>query len=84
MWNAMGIFPVSGQDMMMIGSPRLLKSVIHMGNGKDFVIRREGKGIYVQQAVLNGRKLDAMSFSVTEMMQGGELVLTMSEEVCVD
>jgi len=25
-----------------------------------------------------------MSFSVTEMMQGGELVLTMSEEVCVD
>ena len=47
-------------------------------------IRREGKGIYVKQAVLNGRKLDAMSFSVTEMMQGGELVLTMSEEVCVD
>ena len=84
MWNAMGIFPVSGQDMMMIGSPRLLKSVIHMGNGKDFVIRREGKGIYVQQAVLNGRKLDRMSFAVTEMMQGGELVLTMSEEVCVD
>ena len=84
MWNAMGVFPVSGQDMMMIGSPRLLKSVIHMGNGKDFVIRREGKGIYVQQAVLNGRKLDAMSFSVTEMMQGGELVLTMTEEVCVD
>ena len=81
MWNAMGVFPVSGQDMMMIGSPRLLKSTIHMGNGKDFVIRREGKGIYVQQAVLNGRKLDKMSFSVTEMMQGGELVLTMSEEV---
>ena len=84
MWNAMGIFPVSGQDMMMIGSPRLNKSVIHMGNGKDFAIRREGKGIYVQQAVLNGRKLDRMSFSVTEMMQGGELALTMSEEVCVD
>ncbi len=81
MWNAMGVFPVSGQDMMMVGSPRLLKSVIHMGNGKDFTIRREGKGIYVQQAVLNGRKLDRMSFSVTEMMQGGELVLTMAEEV---
>ena len=33
---------------------------------------------------LNGRKLQDMSFSVTEMMQGGELVLQMSEKVCVD
>ena len=79
MWNAMGIFPVSGQDLMLIGTPRLLKSVIHMANGKDFIIRREGEGIYVKQAELNGRKLDSMAFAVSEMMQGGELVLIMAE-----
>ena len=84
MWNAMGIFPVSGQDLMLIGSPRMKRSVLHMANGKDFAIRREGKGIYVKSAVLNGRQLKDMSFAVTEMMQGGELVLTMSETVCVD
>ena len=78
MWNAMGIFPVSGQDLMLIGSPRMLKSVIHMGNGKDFTIRREGEGIYVKQAVLNGIELAEMSFAASEMMKGGELVLTMS------
>ncbi len=77
MWNAMGIFPVSGQDLMLIGSPRMLKSVIHMANGRDFIIRREGEGIYVQQAVLNGRKLNTMGFAASEMMLGGELVLTM-------
>jgi len=80
MWNAMGIFPVSGQDLMLIGTPRLLKSVIHMANGKDFTIRREGEGIYVQQAMLNGRRLERMSFAASEMMLGGELVLTMSTE----
>jgi len=84
MWNAMGIFPVSGQDLMLIGSPRMTRSVMHMANGKDFAIRREGKGIYVKKAVLNGRPLEKMSFAASEMMQGGELVLTMSETVCVD
>ena len=82
MWNAMGIFPVSGQDLMLIGSPRMLKSTIHMGNGKDFIIRREGEGIYVKQAVLNGCKLDKMAFAASDMMKGGELVLTMSEKPC--
>ena len=82
MWLAMGIFPVSGQDLMIIGSPKMLKSVMHLASGNDFTIRREGEGIYVKQAVLNGVKLDKMSFAASEMMKGGELVLTMSETPC--
>lgn len=82
MWNVMGIFPVSGQDKMFIGTPRLNRSVMHLANGHDFIIRREGKGIYVQEAELNGRKLPEMSFAVREMMQGGEMVLRMSETPC--
>ena len=82
MWFAMGIFPVSGQDLMLIGSPKMLKSVMHLANGNDFTIRREGEGIYVKQAVLNGVKLDKMSFAASEMMKGGEFVLTMSETPC--
>jgi len=79
MWNAMGIFPVSGQDMMLIGTPRLNKAVIHMANGRDFTISRTGEGIYVKHAVLNSRELRKMAFSVTEMMQGGTLELCMTE-----
>lgn len=77
MWNAMGIFPVSGQDMMLIGSPIIKKASIHLANGKDFDIEVHGDGIYVDKAILNGQKLSEMCFSVTKMMEGGTLSLYM-------
>ena len=79
LWNAMGIFPASGQDLMFIGTPRLLKSTLHMANGNDFTIEREGEGIYVKEAYLNGIKLEKMSFTVTEMLKGGVLRLIMKK-----
>lgn len=80
LWNMMGVFPVSGQDMMMIGSPRLKKAVLHLLNGKTFTVQRSGEGIYVKRAELNGRPLEKMSFTVREMMDGGNLVLEMSNQ----
>jgi len=82
MWNVMGIFPASGQNLMYIGTPRLQKAVMHLANGKDFTVRRVGEGIYVKKALLHGKVLSTMAFAVTEMMQGGELVLEMSKEPC--
>ena len=69
---------------MLIGTPRFDKVTLHMGNGRDFTIRREGNGIYVHKAMLNGQLLEDMSFAASRMMQGGELALTMGEKVCVD
>jgi len=80
MWNAMGIFPVSGQDLMLIGSPRLKKALLHLSNGKTFSVEREGEGIYVKEAFLNGRRLEKFSFSAAEMMRGGTLLLKMCAE----
>ncbi len=80
MWNAMGIFPVSGQNLMLIGTPRLRKARMHLANGKTFEIEKEGEGIYVREAVLSGRKLDRFSFAASEMMKGGTLRLVMSRE----
>lgn len=82
MWNVMGIFPASGQNLMYIGTLRLKKTVMHLMNGKDFIVRREGTGIYVKKALLNGRALSSTAFAVTDMMQGGELVLEMTETPC--
>lgn len=78
-WNVTGLFPVSGQDLMIIGSPHMNKTVFHLSNGKDFTIRRNGAGIYVKDAYLNGTALDSLSISVNEMMNGGELAVSMSE-----
>ncbi len=79
-WNNMGIFPVSGKDIMLIGTPRYRQTEISLNNGNKFVIKKTGEGIYVKNAYLSGRKLDDFSFSVTEMMQGGELHLEMTDE----
>ena len=80
LWNAMGIFPVSGQDLMAIGSPRARETVLHLGNGKEFRVVRQGDGIYVKRAALNGEALETLCFSARELMRGGELVLEMTPD----
>ena len=80
LWNAMGIFPVSGQNKMLIGSPKLRSATLHLANGRTFIIRREGSGIYVRRAILQGKALQRFELTVDELMRGGELTLVMSEE----
>jgi putative alpha-1,2-mannosidase len=79
MWNAMGIFPVTGQDVMLIGSPQFEKTTIRLASGNTFVIERQGKGIYVERATLDGKPLDTLRLTARRMMAGGTLTLTMTE-----
>lgn len=79
-WNALGIFPVSGQDLMLIGSPCFEEAALHLPGGKDFTIRRKGKGIYLREARLDGELLTEFRFTVRRMMQGGTLELTMGSK----
>lgn len=78
-WNTIGVFPVSGQDLMLVGCPQLPKAVMHLANGKDFTVIRKGQGDYVDTAVLNGKVLHDFRFTVREMMNGGVLEITMKE-----
>ncbi len=79
-WNCLGLFPVSGQDLMLIGSPKVESATLKLQNGHTFKISRKGEGIYVKSAILSGRKLERLCFSVTDMMKGGELVFEMTED----
>ena len=79
-WNTIGIFPVSGQDLMIIGSPRAKKTTMRLSNGNVFTITRKGSGIYVKSAELNGNKLSEFSFLTSEMMRGGDLRLEMTDK----
>lgn len=83
-WNVCGLFPVTGQDLIIIGSPLMNKTVFHLANGKDFTVVKSGSGIYVKNAVLCGRTLEKRSFAASEMMQGGTLLLEMSENAADD
>jgi putative alpha-1,2-mannosidase len=78
-WSAMGLFPVAGQDLFLIGSP-LFDSVTLSVGPATFQIEAPGNGeaaIYVQSARLNGQALDRAWLRYSEIAAGGSLVLEM-------
>ena len=80
LWNVLGLFPLSGQDRMILGSPRFGRAVLHLPQA-DLTIEREGRGIYPVAASFNGRPLGDFELSVTESIRGGLLHFTMAESV---
>jgi len=78
LWNALGLFPVSGQDLMIIGSPRVRSARLALSSGRTLDIRKRGEGIYVREARFNGKALRELSMTVRDMMAGGELELSMT------
>ena len=76
-WCALGLFPVSGQDNIYISNPLIKSAKIRLAGEKILNIKVEGKGEYVESAVLNGKLLTDFTFTVREMMQGGELIINL-------
>jgi putative alpha-1,2-mannosidase len=76
---AMGFYPVnpvSGE--YMIGSPLFRKIVIHLPQGKQFVISAPGnspKNVYIQSATLNGKPLEIPVLTWQDIRSGGSLEL---------
>ena len=80
-WNALGLFPVSGHNVLLIGTPALDRTKLNLGNG--FTLNRLSGGdrsIYVAKAELNGVALDRLYITYDEVAAGGELTLTMSAD----
>ncbi len=78
----MGLYPVAGQPLYLIGSPIFSRSKLHFGNGETFVIVAEGvseAAKYVQAAELNGRPLHRASLTHRQIIAGGELHLHMGD-----
>ena len=81
-WNAIGLFPVSGGALMLIGSP-LFDSVSIRFGGETFVVEgvdNSDENIYVLSATLNGKPIDRAYLSLDEVMAGGTLSLVMGPE----
>ncbi len=81
-WTAIGLFPISGQDLLVIGSPIVDEARLAVGNG-EFVIRAESNSavnIHPQRVILNGRELDRIWLRPAELQAGGTLVLEMGPQ----
>ena len=60
-FNMLGFYPIAGQNLYIVGSPMVPEYTIHLSNGKDLKVVREGekwKQIFITHDVLiNGGKL---------------------------
>ena len=60
-WSALGLFPVAGQDLFLIGSPVFKQSTLHLPGG-DLTIQApdtSDRNRYVGSATLNGQPIDS-------------------------
>jgi predicted alpha-1,2-mannosidase len=82
-FQMLGLFPVAGQDLYLIGSPSFERSRIDMGQGHVLEIVAEGLAPdgttpFVRAAELDGRPLDRAWLRHGEIAKGARLVLHMS------
>lgn len=78
-WNCLGLFPVSGQDLILINCPKFTRTELHLANGRTLIIRREGAFGTPVNAKFNGKDCASLRFTASEMMEGGELVVYTKE-----
>jgi len=80
-FGKLGIYPNAAQDVYLIGSPAYLRSVLHLANGRNFVIETEGGGDgkpYIASATLNGKVYSRAWLTHEQIMRGGTLRFVMS------
>ena len=82
-FSMLGFYPATpGLPVYDVGSPVFDKAIIHLKNGKDFVIHADHnshENKYVQSIRLNGQTLNQVWFRHASIADGGELELTMGD-----
>jgi predicted alpha-1,2-mannosidase len=82
-FQAMGFFPVAGQDVYLIGTPKFSRTSISLGGGKTLIILAENlsdKNIYVSSATLDDKPWDQNWFRHSDIRDGGTIKLVMSDK----
>lgn len=81
-FSSLGFYPLAGTDKYWIGSPNIDSAEIALSNGNTLRItanNQSDKNIYVNSVTLNGEKLDNCYITHSQLMNGGDLVFTMSD-----
>ncbi len=74
--NSLGVFPVFGQDKIILGSPAMKKADISLSNGKRLTVTVENfdEDKFVPDKIyFNGERLETPFITVRDLMQGGEI-----------
>jgi predicted alpha-1,2-mannosidase len=82
-FQALGFYPNTGQDVYLVSSPIFKDVVIHLENGKSLHVTAQNAGpenFYIQSASLNGKPLQKDWFRHTDIMNGGSLSFVMGSK----
>jgi putative alpha-1,2-mannosidase len=80
-WSALGIFPVAGQDVFLIGTPLFNRAEVQFGPEQAFTIKTSGGGSespYVATVLLNGKPLGQPFLQWKDLCLGGTLSVEMT------
>lgn len=84
LFSALGFYPVDPiAGEYVLGSPEIEEAVIHLANGNTFTVKAKNqspKNVYVQSVTLNGKPLTGFTLSHQAVINGGELIFTMSSK----
>lgn len=79
---SIGMYPMCpGSDEFILTAPEFEQTTIHLENGKTFTIQVKGnrEDVYIDKIVLNGKEIDRNYIKYKEIMEGGELVFTLTD-----
>ena len=75
-WNFLGLFPISGQDVVFVGIPKAEKAILRLSKEKTLTIISKMKGREIKTITYNGQRIDGYTISVHQLLNGGEIVFS--------
>jgi len=82
-FQSLGFYPNTGQDVYLISSPIFKEVTIHLENGKSLRLTAQNAGPdnkFIQSASLNGKPLTQNWFRHTDILNGGTLSFIMGDK----
>jgi putative alpha-1,2-mannosidase len=79
-WNAIGLFPVTGSGKFLIGAPSFKKVTFKLFNGNDLIVEAENLTEpygYVESVYFNGEEIVGYEIDANKMINGGTLKIKM-------
>ena len=80
-FSALGFYPVCpGSNQYVLGSPYLDHVTLHLENGRQVSISRQGEGCYIQSMTVNGKKHTRNYLDHNLLTQGCEINFAMGDK----
>ncbi len=80
-FSALGFYPVCpGSNQYVLGTPYFRKATIHLENGQNIGIEREGEGCYIQQMAINGSDYTHNYLDHQQLLKGVKIDCSMGVE----